>query len=537
MPPAPARSRRRRPTHDRPIRRAALGLAAIAVSVLIPVVRAPQPAAAATVAPNVLILLSDDQAMGTLGAMPELMRHVAAPGVTFSRGYISDPLCCPSRASILTGLYATHTGVFTNGEGSMNTQHGGTEAFEDNGNEDRTIATTLQAAGYQTALFGKFLNGYETYSIDHPGPSGPYFRPDGWDVWRAFYGDNGAYLNYDLLRYDVGTEPRLVHYGLQNRKGATDISTTVLGQQLRFWLGHRDASVPFFAYYAPYSPHGPSSYDARDASKFSDLPPFTSPALNESPNAKSDMPTYVRNVNLTALQLKNTQTARIRQFRSLASFDRQIGQVMTYLERTPDPRTGLPAIQSTIVLYLSDNGVMWGEHDLRGKSVPYERSTHVPMFLRDDAAPSSTGYIPGSTSRRLVANIDVAPTIYQLTGVAPPGPLDGVSMLQGHDDGVMLASLAQTPTSAPSFCGVVLPSGWKYVVYVPLAGQIEAPFEDELYRIPDDPAELRNLVDAVDDPAAMAAESRAKALLQATTGGDHWCELPGVPESWYDAWA
>ncbi len=87
-------------------------------------------AAAATVPPNVLIFLSDDQSMGTLRATPNVRNEIAAPGVSFSRAYISDPLCCPSRSSILTGLYSTHTGVFTNGEGALNREDGGTAAFE-----------------------------------------------------------------------------------------------------------------------------------------------------------------------------------------------------------------------------------------------------------------------------------------------------------------------------------------------------------------------------------------------------------------------
>src|SRR4029077_151393 len=118
-------------------------------------------------------------------AMPNVLRTIAAPGVRFSRAYISDPLCCPSRASILTGLYPTHTGVFTNGVGAVHRGYGGTAAFEDNGNDDRTIAATLHDAGYQTALFRKYLNGYRRYAQAHADEDGP-FVPSGWDVWRAF---------------------------------------------------------------------------------------------------------------------------------------------------------------------------------------------------------------------------------------------------------------------------------------------------------------------------------------------------------------
>src|SRR5262249_17794520 len=156
-------------------------------------------------------------------------------------------------------------------------------------------------------------------------------------------------------------------------------------------------------------------------------------------------------------------------------------------------------------------------------------STHVPLFLRDDAAPAGTGYFPGTSTQNLVSNVDVAPTIYQLTGVAPPQPLDGASLLEGHDDGVLLASLAQSPTSAPGYCGVVTPDGWKYVVYVPQPGVIDAPYEQELYQVLDDPFELHDRAQDTADLGAMHAELRAKRLLLATSGGRRWCDLPGVP--------
>src|SRR5207342_1073503 len=117
------------------------------------------------------------------------------------------------------------------------------------------------------------------------------------------------------LRDDVGTRPRLVHYGHANGPKKNDYSTTVLGNMLRFWLHHRDPSAPFFAYVAPYGPHGPSDADYRDVALFPKLAPFTSPAIDETHDEKADMPTYVRNRNLTQAQLANGQRERRRQFR------------------------------------------------------------------------------------------------------------------------------------------------------------------------------------------------------------------------------
>lgn len=137
--------------------------------------------------PNVVLILTDDQRWDTVSEMPTVMSDLAGRGITFERGYVSNPLCCPSRASILTGLYSHSTGVYTN----QARAHGGFAAFDDRS----TIATWLDEAGYRTALIGKYLNGYE----------GPYVPP-GWDRWFATY-LNGAY--YDYLRPTTGSRRAL----------------------------------------------------------------------------------------------------------------------------------------------------------------------------------------------------------------------------------------------------------------------------------------------------------------------------------------
>ena len=137
-------------------------------------------------APNIVLILTDDQRADELGEMDVVRSEIADKGVTLSRGFVSTPNCCPSRASFLTGLYSQHSGVWTNGEG-LNPHYGGYQAFQANGNETRTIAYVLNQVGYRTGLAGKYLN--EMW--DNPIPSG-------WDSWAAFAMDNGRYYNYDL---------------------------------------------------------------------------------------------------------------------------------------------------------------------------------------------------------------------------------------------------------------------------------------------------------------------------------------------------
>jgi len=118
--------------------------------------------------PNIVLIVTDDQRWNTLWAMPNVRRDLVANGVTFTNAFVTTSLCCPSRASILTGQYSRHTGVYTGvfkGSGG----HGGAPSFKDTS----TLATWLHAAGYQTALVGKYLNDYNRIS-DH--------EPPGWSV-------------------------------------------------------------------------------------------------------------------------------------------------------------------------------------------------------------------------------------------------------------------------------------------------------------------------------------------------------------------
>ena len=114
---------------------------------------------------NVVLILTDDQRWDTLWAMPTVTREIADRGITFANGFVSNPLCCPSRASILTGQYSHSTGVYTNHGGDLS---GGFRAFRDRS----TIATWLHEVGYRTAMYGKYLNGYTASYV-----------PPGWDTW------------------------------------------------------------------------------------------------------------------------------------------------------------------------------------------------------------------------------------------------------------------------------------------------------------------------------------------------------------------
>jgi arylsulfatase A-like enzyme len=210
--------------------------------------------------------------------MPHVL-DLADRGTSFDRAFVSNPLCCQSRATILTGLFSGHTGVWTNGYGGAAV--GGWPAFREQGrtndgslfggdgnNEGRTVALSLQQAGYATGLFGKYLNHFETRSGDTP-PT-----PVGWTSWHSFVGSNGAYYDYqtddDGVVHTHGNDPN-------------DYSTDVFGRHARAFLRSpriQDGTRPFFLFFSPFAPHSdmtPAPQDADVRAPGS----FASPAYNE----------------------------------------------------------------------------------------------------------------------------------------------------------------------------------------------------------------------------------------------------------------
>ena len=435
--------------------------------------------------PNILLIVTDDQTLGTWRAMPEVRHDILAHGMRFSQAYDSNPLCCPSRAAILTGGYSHTTGVYGNTGGA----NAGFRAFYTHGDEARTLATALDPT-YDTALFGKYLNGYKMYSERVLGET---YVPPGWDEWQAFFEDNAAYYNYQL-----NVDGQLVRYDDRPASYSTD----VIGQRLRDWLDPtdgvgRDPTQPFFAYLAAFSPHLPSDASPafRDAQRFTHAALPRSGGFNEAD--VSDKPTYIR--QLPRLSEHEEIRLHVRwqeQLQSLASYDRQIGLTLDLLQAQHE-------LQNTIVIILSDNGVLYGAHRWRSKGVPYQDAVHVPFAIRADDVVVQ----PGVDRTHLVANVDVFPTVLDLAlgQGAPPG-VDGRSLrplLDGERDPLWRTSVLLEgrwddrgdQPSVPTYCGIVT-DRWKYVVYSATrdgSGLVRPGGEDELYDLRADPSELDNL--------------------------------------------
>ena len=405
-------------------------------------------ATASDPAPDIVLIVSDDQRFDTLWAMPILGERLAALGVTFPDAFVTNPLCCPSRASILTGNYS-HTHLVYRQEPPF----GRFEWFDDHS----TLATWLHDAGYRTGLFGKYLDGYQ-----HAAVTG--YVPPGWDRWVAFV--HSAQVDYSLT-FDGDVRS----YG----HGPADHATEVLADQVVRFI--RGSSGPLFVEFAPSVPHAPAIPSPGDEDAFADLEPARPPSFDEAD--VSDKPAWVRALPpLSSAQISAIDAFRQDQYRSLLGLDRALGRILDALKETG-------RLDNTLIVFTSDNGILHGEHRWTKKEAPYEEAIRVPLVMRWDAAGWGAGTeMPGT----LALNIDLAPTIADAAGIPHP-VTDGRSLLpvlagnaRWRSD--FLVEHLEGTNPIPTYCAV-RSERWMYVRYT--TG------EEELYDLREDPYELENL--------------------------------------------
>ena len=398
--------------------------------------------------PNIILVVTDDQRADTLWAMPTVRKELAARGVKFRNGYVSNSLCCPSRATILTGNYSHTTGVYQNGG-----PHGGFHIFDDSS----TIATWLDDGGYRTGLYGKYLNGYHR---------NPDYIPPGWDQWHVFTDSNPQvrYFNYHLN--ENGSEN---YYGHRPDDYATDV---LKRKALNFV---KTSKSPFFLYFAPHAPHElakkePTTAARRHRGAFDDVELERSPSFDEAD--VGDKPAWVQ-----ALPRVESFDRHQGAHESLLAVDEVIADLIATLKEQRE-------LSKTLIVFTSDNGVSWGEHRWMDKEDPYRGSAKVPFVVRYGRLTRSLG----PNLEDLVLNLDLAPTFAHAAAVELPGEVDGRSLLplfrsepEWRSD--FLIEHLQA-VNIPSYCGV-RSREWLYVAY--------DTGEEELYDLMEDPYELENL--------------------------------------------
>ena len=420
--------------------------------------------------PNIVVILTDDQRWDTLRYMHHVRRDLVARGMTFKNSFVSNALCCPARASLLTGDYSHTTGVYTN-----NLPDGGWKRFHNNDQESSTIATWLNDAGYRTALIGKYMNGY--------GPDNR-FVPPGWDRWFAFDERNGDYYDYRM-----NLDGRFVRYGHDRRDYSTDVLARFASKQVR----RTPAEQPLFLYMAPYAPHGPSIPAHRDVGTGPGGPPSWPPSFDEK--GIRDKPRYLQ----SRTRFSHAQEAARwnSMVESLQAVDDAVHKIVLALKRSG-------RLHNTLFVFTSDNGLLFGEHRWGYKLVPYEESIRVPLVVRWDGVVP-----PGSVDYHLALNIDLAPTFGRVAGASTPAT-DGASLvplLTRRASGWRTAFLLEHEwyrrsgkANPPTYCGIRTRSS----VFIRYATGFR-----EYYNLTRDRYQLRN---AAQDPASARAVQRLEDL-------------------------
>jgi len=412
--------------------------------------------------PDVVLILTDDQRTDTLMSMPSVRRLLVDQGTRFTEAHVPNSLCCPSRATILTGLYSHHTGVWTNGGWD-----GGWRTFAKRGNETRTMAVALQREGYRSALIGKYVNGY-----GHKAPIG-YVTP-GWSVFEPFRHASaaGAYYNYRL-----GDSPKL--YG----EASKDYSTDVLSRRaINFiWSTPRDQSL--FLYLAPYASHGPFTPAPRDVGELQGKVSTSRPDSADASLAGEPAWNQAR----PRVPQSTVEYLRQRQGESLMAVDDAVAAIVAALEHSD-------RLRHTMIVFMSDNGYLNGEHRIIGKNVPYEEATSIPLVIRWDGRVRA-----GAVDARLTNNVDIAATIADAAGATMT--TDGQSLLGNERrTGLLLEAAYAVKYKRPAYCGW-RDDDWLFAHYT--TG------EEELYSVRNDPQELHNLAA---DPGQSAVLARLRAV-------------------------
>jgi arylsulfatase A-like enzyme len=344
--------------------------------------------------PNFVVILTDDQSMAMRVAVPRTGRLIGRAGVDFRRAYVNVSLCSPSRATILTGQYATNHGVECNAG-----PDGGFRGFQKHGIERRTVALLLQRVGYRTALVGKYVNGY-------PGGERAYVPP-GWSTWvGSVWGSIDEGFGYRL-----NEDGRTVEYGERADEYATDV---LVRKAQSFIRSSGAAGKPFFLLFAPSAPHAPAVPAPRHAGLFSDARAPRALAFNEKNVA--DKPRFLWLPALDAQAMAGRDAQWRRELRSLVAVDEAVEQLHATLVAT-----GL--LESTYLIFLSDNGLKAGEHRIpSGKNTLYEPDLRIPLMVSGPGVRS--GLID---NEHLITNADIAPTILTLAGLQVPASMDGRS--------------------------------------------------------------------------------------------------------------
>lgn len=355
---------------------------------LIPAVASPA-VASPPPRPNVLVVMVDDMPAHTLWVLDDMLTELG--GTIYDNAVVQHALCCPSRATFLTGQFSHNHGIVTN--------KGGWARFARSSRYDDHLGVWLQAAGYTTAVVGKMLNGY--------GGSNPELVPPGWDSWDVLVGASA----YNYRTYTMNHDGSTRRYSVA---GGDPIQTDHIGQLAAATITELAAGdSPWFAWITPLAPH---------------LDGGERVAYSSTRNAHTHDTDVWRPANFGASSRVSPQRQRL-DAGDVTVVDEQYRSILEALEDVDDMMVEILAAldatgerDNTIIVFTADHGFFNGEHRItHGKIVPYEEALRVPLVVSG----------PGFTDRiehRLTVNADLPAFIVAAAHATAGVPLDGVPL-------------------------------------------------------------------------------------------------------------
>jgi arylsulfatase A-like enzyme len=453
---------------------------------------------AATTPPNIVVIMTDDldvrtlSTLQSLGLMPNLQNYIISKGTTFQNAFVNNSLCCPSRATFLTGQYSHNHNTY-----AVSLSEQGAGRF----NDTSTLATWLHDSGYVTGLIGKYLNGYGVTNLNGDEVvdiQDLEYIPPGWDEWQVLL-DPYVYRMYQYVMNENGT---IKAYTTAENDYQTDV---IAAKAATFIQNMNSNTAPFFLEVAPVAPHvevWPNTpfKTYTDVWRLSVRPParyigtITTPltprtAYNESDI--SDKPPWVQSWPLmTAEDNYFNQELFRNRLAATRAVDDLIGTVVDALIESNK-------LNNTVLIFTSDNGFMYGEHRLSEKSYAFEESIRVPLYIAAPGFPQNK-----IAQSQLVVNTDLASTIADLANVVPKHTVDGTSVkpilanntipwrkrfLIEHQIG------GNTVFDVPSYSGVRTSSAAQYVPNQKYIEYQDTANSKEFYDLTTDPAEMHSL--------------------------------------------